>query len=220
MSKRKERNARVPRADALANRAAILAAASEAFAAGGFHGTNIRSICRKAGVDVGAVNRHFGGKEKLYNEVVIQAGHALFQKNPLPRLEDFDSPEDALKAWIAFLLRLILIKRIEKPIVGALFMAEVRNPTAALDNLVDELFKPVRAELVRMIEALMGEGATKSRVEAATDYIHSLCAFQEFGAPILERLGRKPPASTHEISQLMKTLYPFARAGVLALKKQ
>jgi len=48
----------------------ILAAAIEAFAARGVHGSTIAEITHRAGVARGLVNYHFGGKDGLVAEVV------------------------------------------------------------------------------------------------------------------------------------------------------
>ncbi len=47
-------------------RAAILAAAREAFAAAGFGGTTIRAIATDAGVDAALVHHYFGSKDDLF----------------------------------------------------------------------------------------------------------------------------------------------------------
>lgn len=47
-------------------RAAILAAAREAFAAGGFSGTTIRAVAGTAGVDPALVHHYFGNKSDLF----------------------------------------------------------------------------------------------------------------------------------------------------------
>lgn len=49
-----------------ATRAAILAAAREQFAAGGYHAATIRSIAAAAGIDPAMVMRYYGNKEKLF----------------------------------------------------------------------------------------------------------------------------------------------------------
>ena len=51
---------------ARATRAALLAAAREAFAAGGFADANITDVVARAGASVGSLYHHFGGKADLY----------------------------------------------------------------------------------------------------------------------------------------------------------
>lgn len=60
----------VRRRDAVATRAAILAAARRAFAEVGYDGAGVRQIARGAGVTAMLVNRYFGSKEQLFAEVV------------------------------------------------------------------------------------------------------------------------------------------------------
>ena len=49
-----------------ATRAALLAAARETFAAGGFADANITDVVTRAGASVGSLYHHFGGKADLY----------------------------------------------------------------------------------------------------------------------------------------------------------
>jgi len=48
----------------------ILGAATELFARVGFHATTTRAVCERAGVPLGSLHYHFGGKEALYTAVV------------------------------------------------------------------------------------------------------------------------------------------------------
>ncbi len=54
------------------SRARILASAGKLFAARGFSGVSMRELARAAKVNLGAINYHFGGKNKLYHETVVQ----------------------------------------------------------------------------------------------------------------------------------------------------
>ena len=54
-------------------RDAILDSATRLFAARGLDGVSIRDICTDAGVNVVAINYHFKGKDRLYEEVFEQA---------------------------------------------------------------------------------------------------------------------------------------------------
>src|SRR4051812_46195516 len=51
---------------ARATRTALLAAARDAFAAGGFADANITDVVARAGASVGSLYHHFGGKADLY----------------------------------------------------------------------------------------------------------------------------------------------------------
>src|ERR1700746_711612 len=60
----------VRRRHAAATRAAILASARKAFARSGYDGVGVRGIAQGAGVTAMLVNRYFGSKEHLFEEVV------------------------------------------------------------------------------------------------------------------------------------------------------
>lgn len=53
-------------------RTRILDAAENLFAVHGFHGTSLRDITRAAGVNLAAVNYHFGSKDALFEEVFLR----------------------------------------------------------------------------------------------------------------------------------------------------
>ncbi|SDF24768.1 TetR/AcrR family transcriptional regulator [Pseudonocardia oroxyli] len=61
--------------DSAATRAALLAAARELFASGGYDGTTVRAIAERAGVNQALLFRHFGSKDGLFTEAVT--GQAL-----------------------------------------------------------------------------------------------------------------------------------------------
>src|SRR4028118_1384099 len=56
-----------------ATKSKLLEAAGEEFADKGFEGAKVRSICSRAGVNNAAVNYHFGDKEQLYVQAVLEA---------------------------------------------------------------------------------------------------------------------------------------------------
>lgn len=59
--------------DAATTRAAILAAARQAFSSGGYDRVGVRDIAAKAGVTAALVNRYFGSKKLLFAEAVLEA---------------------------------------------------------------------------------------------------------------------------------------------------
>jgi AcrR family transcriptional regulator len=60
----------------------ILGAAEELFAQRGFEGASLRQLTTAAGVNLAAVNYHFGSKEKLVEEVFRRRLDALNGRGP------------------------------------------------------------------------------------------------------------------------------------------
>ena len=56
----------------------LIEAAGEEFAGKGFDSARVRTICDRAGANVAAVNYHFGDKEQLYVETVLNAHRCGF----------------------------------------------------------------------------------------------------------------------------------------------
>ena len=73
----------------------ILDVAEELFAAKGYQATSLRAITSKAGVNLAAVNYHFGSKESLVAEVIIRRVVPLNEER-LQKLERADSGEAPL----------------------------------------------------------------------------------------------------------------------------
>lgn len=67
-----DRTTSIKKRDAVATRAAILAAARQRFLSESYDSVGLRDIAGDAGVDVALISRYFGGKEGLFGEVVIQ----------------------------------------------------------------------------------------------------------------------------------------------------
>ena len=74
------------RIDPERSRRALLDAALDEFAAGGFAGTTVRAIADRAGVSKDLIGYHFGGKAELYREVQRQwlQREATFHDPSLP----------------------------------------------------------------------------------------------------------------------------------------
>lgn len=67
-----ERAPTIKKRDAVATRAAILAAAHQRFLRESYDSVGLRDIAGDAGVDVALISRYFGGKEGLFRTVVIE----------------------------------------------------------------------------------------------------------------------------------------------------
>ena len=62
----------------------VLEVACELFSETGFHGTHLREICRRAGINVAGVCYYFQSKEGLYEAALMETG-----RRPTDHEEDF-----------------------------------------------------------------------------------------------------------------------------------
>ncbi len=202
------------RRDARETRARLLTEAGKAFAEHGFEGSNLRDICRAARVNLGAIKYYFGSKKELYREVLIQSHIEIINAEPPPRIDQTGSPEEALRAWIVFILRLALLRRKKHPYLSRLMIREIVNPSFALDELVEKVFKGVREQLSATVLLLTADGRDRRSAEELTNIIIMLCVQQEMGRSIFERAGFPPPESEQEVSELAGKIHRFVSAGI------
>ena len=158
----------------------ILNTAGQQFADKGYKGTTIRDICRKAGVNVAAVNYHFGGKETLYKEVVASSHPAdVRDKTEFPP----DMPaRDKLHAFIlGFLTHIRSLPRDSWHL--RLMMRELNNPTPCCRDAICRIFQDRLDELMAIFEEL---------VPGAPEYFLKRLAFGIFGQCIVYRSDGVP----------------------------
>ncbi len=148
----------------------------------------MRQICRRAGVNVAAVNYHFRDKQQLYAEVLRYAHRYATQKYPVNGGVGPDSPaEERLAAFIrSFLYRLTDSGR--PAWHGKLMLRELSEPTAALDEVVEESIRPSYGLLRSIVAELMGPQADPREVGLCSASIVGQCMHFEVAREVLTRL--------------------------------
>ncbi|HEU5434463.1 MAG TPA: TetR/AcrR family transcriptional regulator [Thermomicrobiales bacterium] len=147
------------RADARRNRARLLAAAAELFAAEG-SGVPIGEIARRAGVGVGTVYRHFPTKELLFAAVVRERLERLAAEARVLLAAD-----DPGEAFFAFFRSLVEGGAAKKDLSDALAGAGID-----IASHTGDLASEVRDALAKLLLRAQRAGAVRADIAAADLY--------------------------------------------------
>jgi TetR/AcrR family transcriptional regulator, regulator of cefoperazone and chloramphenicol sensitivity len=158
----------------------LLEAAGEEFAEKGFDGAKIRSICGRAGVNNAAVNYHFGDKEQLYVQAVLEAHRCGTELLPDEAFQQ-GTPAEQLRRYVHHFLSNVLSLSREDSWHHALILREMLRPTSASEILVRESIRPRFDRLM----GILGRICPK----AEEHRLHALC-FSVIGQCLHYRMAR------------------------------
>jgi AcrR family transcriptional regulator len=139
----------------------LLEAAEQVFAEKGFKAASIREISKMAGTNIGAINYHFGDKEKLYIEAVKYAHRACTDGAPFPEWEPNTPAVQKLRDFIRVIVTRMLSP--QSPASLQLMMREMAQPTAACALVVSEHIQPMAQNLKGILDELLPEATEQQR---------------------------------------------------------
>lgn len=166
----------------------IIAAALEEFAEHGYHAATIRNICKRAGVNIAAINYHFSGKAELYR----QALEMIFAvKPPLPCGEKIQSDADmktVMRDWI----KTFLYRGNDKKVPESLLMKkiahhEMLNPSDVFDEIIEVYFKPDVLSLESILRKGMPPNTTEQEIKTRVFSTLGSCMFYFFHGRCIEK---------------------------------
>lgn len=114
--------------------ASLLDAAEQVFAEKGFAGSSVREITARAGVNLGAINYHFGSKAALYEAVIARA-----QTGMLARIQEAAWGRGSALTRIEAVVRAHFEFLAERPTLRRLLMQVVLGDTAIPDSAAARL---------------------------------------------------------------------------------
>jgi AcrR family transcriptional regulator len=193
-------------------KARLLESAGEEFAEKGFAGATVRSICRKAGANVAAVNYHFGDKEQLYIQAVIEAHRCGME--PIPEgFWERGTPAERLRAFIRnFLTNVLAVDRF-RSWHHALMLRELIRPTSACEALVREFIRPKFEGLKGILREIV-PGADDRRLNATCFSIIGQCLHYRVARPVAERLIGKEGLAELDLDYLTEHIAGFTLAAL------
>jgi AcrR family transcriptional regulator len=168
----------------------IIETAGNIFAELGFQNTTVRAICKQAGVNIAAINYHFGDKKGLYLAVLRYGKDVAFQKYPVDlALDEPRPPEERLKDFVSrFIGRVKECHDGEFPWVRKLIAHELLRPTEGLDMVAEEGIKPIFKALSAIVRELLGGRATDDTINLCCASIVSQALFFFHAQPMIKRL--------------------------------
>jgi AcrR family transcriptional regulator len=193
----------------------LLEAAGEVFAERGFRDAVVREICQKAGANVAAINYHFGNKERLYVAVLKHSYQTAMQKYPPTLgLTEQSSPEEHLFAFVhALLLRLLDAGR--PTWHGKLMAREMAAPTAAFEEMIQEMVEPLFQRLRKILSAL-SPSLDEACLNRCCASVFGQCVFYYHARAVVRRVYPAQSYSPAAIETLAQHVTRFSLAGVAA----
>lgn len=201
----------------------LLAAATQLFAERGFHGTTIRDIAERAGVNVAAGNYHYGSKKALYLEVLrgqfaniraelVRRG-ASRPESELRRLSRRD-----LEAVLAARTKVMLDLLIGPPpsLHATLMLREMSDPSEALQVIVDEFIQPFQRELEAIVAHLLPD-LDVGAVERCARSIVGQAIFYRFAMPAVLRMLHLRSYPRGFAAELASHITEFSLGGMMRI---
>lgn len=207
----------VRKRDTEATREALIDAATELFAERGFDGTRVDQIAQTAGVNKAMISYHFGGKKRLYNEILaatLNEAHARFHE-----IRHSAAPaDDRLRDFIFAFADLAATQ----PALPVMVIREVLSGGLH----IDEDLLPRFLDLFKLVQEIIEQGVregTFTNVNSYVTHISLLGSLVFFFATkqVRELLSGAPlPSSVPEVREFVRDLERMMRRGLAAANTQ
>lgn len=210
------RTARAPRPDGAATRALLLQTAGQVFAERGYADATSKEICERAGTPMASVNYHFGSREALYEEVLIEAHRQIVSVDELVEMtRAIGDPRDKLRALLAHMLAPSL--RESAPWGFRVVLREVMSPGPLAPALVEKAVRPKAKLLLGLLAEILDLPPDHPAVQRALVFsvlpcIVMLVAPKEIPRKVL-------PAMAKDSAGVLEDLMRYVFAGLEALGK-
>ena len=208
---------RAARADGSQTRRRLLEVAGAVYAEQGAARATSKDICARAGVNLAAVNYHFGSKEALYAEVLVEAHRQLVALEDLRRIADGPgTPRARLQAVLRLLLARVSATR--QPWGLKVLVQEMLAPSAQVPALIRRAVRPKARVLFTLVAEVLGLAPDHPAVQRAVLFSVLPCFVMVAAPPALKR--QVMPALAGDPAALADDLAAFAMAGLAALRRR
>lgn len=195
----------------------LLAAAAEVFADKGYRDATIADISERAKANIAAVNYHFGDKETLYREAWRYSFSESIKAHPPDGgVSGNAPPEERLRGQISALLHRVADEDNNKEFL--IVQREFANPTGLLNEIMEEVIRPLQEEMQALIRELIGPQASDEQVQFGEISIISQCINPSVvGRNRKEKAG---PPKIEDVEAYSNHVIKFSLAGIRAIREE
>jgi AcrR family transcriptional regulator len=190
----------------------LLDSAGQVFAQKGFEGATVREICRRAQLNLAAVNYYFRDKERLYIESVKAA---CCSGPDLLALADWPPGTPPTAKLADFIKTFVTGMRNDGDALWhrELFLRELAQPTAACQELVQERIRPTAQILGGILAELLPDVPELKRRLMAFSIVGQ-CIFYRVATPIVKQLVGEEAYRSYDAKLLADHITQFTLRGL------
>ena len=202
-----------------ATEARILETAGHVFSETGFQSAKVRDICALAGVNLAAVNYHFGDKLGLYNEVLHYAACAAGNAATFNPVLPGRTPEAKLRAFVRGLLQHMYGQ--ERPAWPVRLMThELARPTPAFEAVVDQIIRPRHEAIRALVAGVIGRPADDRQTRLCAQSIMGQIIVYAHGREVLKRLWPDLRFTPETLDEIADHIAAFSCAALKSLGRR
>jgi AcrR family transcriptional regulator len=197
----------------------LIEAAGEVFAEKGFRATTIRDIIQRAKANIAAVNYHFGDKEGLYAAVFRYARQACAEKYPITKV----APGGTARQRLLGMVRSLLMRMLDtgRPAWQWQLMArEMMEPTAALDEMVEQAIRPDFETFAGIVSEVTGLPAGSKRVRWCVGSVIGQALFYRHAQAVVQRLHPDQGFEAADLEDLARHITEFSYCALEAIGRE
>lgn len=183
------------------------------FAEWGFEGATVRTICRRARVNIAAVNYHFGDKERLYIETVKRAHLSRMEQFPIPSFPQDLPAAEKLRRFIRVLLTRMVLDECPAWHIQ-LMMRELLQPTAACMEMVRDFIRPNFDALLGILGEILPEDTPLDKRHLICFSIVGQCLHYRVARPVVRLLIAPEELATYDVDRLAEHIAEFTLAAL------
>ncbi|CAH1387579.1 CerR family C-terminal domain-containing protein [Candidatus Nitrotoga sp. M5] len=188
----------------------LLATARTVFSENGFKKSTVREICRRAEVNIAAVNYYFSSKEALFT-ATLDFERLLTLCNETN--QGSICAQDRLLGFIHdFLMRLLDEK--EFSVQCQLMARELAEPTPVLSKIVQEAIAPIHLFVAKLVCEIVDKKISEADARRCVFSIIGQCVYYSHAQPVIQQLHPKLRYNRIEIKAIAKHIGEFSLAGL------